>query len=189
MGPSILVIALVPPEQFAQTMRRVRQDYVGARVVALVASADREARLSACPADEYLVWRALRPLALIRRIRRRGFELAFVAHGSDQYATFAYWKAAAVALTSRARRKLFCQFADAEGQGPVAGETAAAMGEPVSATRGVLGGVVRALADIAASAYVSVMGVALLMPVLVAITVTDLTEAASGRSGGRARER
>jgi hypothetical protein len=33
------------------------------------------------------------------------------------------------------------------------------------------------------------MGVALLMPVLVAMTVTDLTEAASGRSGGRARER
>ena len=189
MGPSILAIALVPPEQFAKTMIALRVEHPGAKLVALVVSTEWCDRLPATEADEYLLWRSFGLLGLVAEVRRRRFDAVVVAHGRDQYTSRSYWKALALALASGAPRKLFCQ----DGRLVAGGVLEEARG--VSAPAALVVGAAQAALQIGCEAYVTIVGVLLFAPVVVGSIVTDLTERVTGgssrpgRSAIQSRER
>ncbi len=178
MASRLLAISLVPTDVFARLLAQLRADHPHARVTALVGHTVGRAAHPLENADEVLDWRSRRAASLVGDLRRRGFDLAVVAHGGDQYATRAYWKAVALSLTSRARERVFRE-----------DETGVERG----ALRAVVGGAALGLVQTVEELYAGAAGLVLLLPLVVAVAATDLSEALvwgrCGRTGERPRER
>src|SRR5512140_893470 len=109
MRPSILVIALVPPEDCSRFLEELGQRYPGAAVTALVGSPDLEVMNGAADPPEYLRWSAFGGRALLAEVRRRRFDLLALPYTADYCHRLTYWKALALAAGSRARGLLFCE--------------------------------------------------------------------------------
>lgn len=184
MVSRILVISLVPPEVLARMLAELRERHPEAKLTALVGVSWPDSRSAPAAADEVLRWGAGTGRSLLAEVRRRRFDAVVVGHGSDQYATRAYWKATALALASGCRCKRFLEDG-AEGERGPAGA--------------ILGGAARAAVQLVDEAYAACMGVLLLLPLLIGAAVADFSETVSGggrrgwerhgRRGARPRER
>lgn len=170
----MLVVSLVPLEVLARAVGELRKRDARAEVTTLVGTAEVVAAGAGVGADEVLRWHGAGGGGLLARIRGRGFDRLLVAHGGDQYASRAYWKAIALALASRAREKGFWE----ESSGRERGLAEAVM----------VGGVGAAI-QVVQETFVAGMGALVLMPMLIGAAVTDLGEALLGRraAGGPAR--
>ena len=168
MGERVLVVSLAPREVLARAVGELRRRDPEVKVTALLGTAGGEGGHAGVEVDEILDWHAASGRRVVAEVRERRFDLMLVIHGGDQYASRAYWKAVGLAMGSRARRKAFWE----EGR---------------PAERGLPGatllGVVRAGVQVVEEAYVAGIGVAVLAPVLIAVAVTDLSEALAGKRG------
>ena len=188
MGPRILVVVLVPPDILKRLLQELRGRYPGARVTALAGTGEPRREPDAdSGTDEYLHWGSLGARALVSEIRERRYDLLVVAHGRDYYRKLTYWKAVALAVASRARGKLFCEDGKLAPGERVAIDQLATFSAGVGALTGaVLREWKHAVLPMLISAYIAAMGL-LLLPVLVGIAVTDLTDWLSGARGRASR--
>ena len=168
MGLRVLMVSLVPREVLARAVAELRRRHPEAEVTALLGTAGVEGGHAGVEADEILDWHAATRGRLLAEVRERRFDLMLLIHGRDQYASRTYWKAVGLAIGSRARRKAFWE----DGR-------PADRGLPGAALLGAL----RAGVQVVEEAYVAGMGVAVLAPVLIAVAVTDLSEALAGKRG------
>ncbi|MDH4180201.1 MAG: hypothetical protein OEV33_06790 [Armatimonadota bacterium] len=165
MGSRLLALRLVPPDVFERFLRDLRAQYPQAHITAVAGG-------EAPGADDVIDWRALRGLALVRKLREARPDLVVVAHGRDHYATSAYWKAALLALASGARGRSFCEEGD------------------LRRSHGLLTGAGRALWQVAQESCAAAIGLLVFGPLLLMAALTDLTEALAGGAGrSRGREK
>ncbi len=120
MRPRVLLVSLTPREVTARVVRDVRRRQPDAEVTVLAGVAGHgDAR--AAGADQVLGWHDRSALVLVREVRRRRFDMMIVAHGDDQYASGAYWKAVGLAALSRARERVFWEDGRWSERGTLAG--------------------------------------------------------------------
>jgi len=169
----LLAISLVPTGGLARLLAELRSQHPGAHVTALVGGSCGGTAFQ-IGADEVLDWQSPRGAAFVRDLRRREFDLVVVAHGDDQYASAAYWKAVALALASRARTKAFREHGAMRQRG---------------LREAVIGGLARGLVQIAEGLYAAAMALLLLFPLVLGVAVTDLSEVLVGGRCGRSRQR
>ena len=168
MALRVLVVSLAPREVFARAVGELRRRHPEAEVTALLGTAGGEGGHAGAEVDEAIDWHARSRQSLVAEVRRQGFDLMVVIHGSDQYASRAYWKAVGLAASSRARRKAFWEEGHPSGRGL-----------PGAAVLGAL----RAGAQVVEEAYAAGVGLVVLLPVVIAAAVTDLSEALAGKRG------
>jgi hypothetical protein len=173
MRPRVLVLLLTPREVIARVVRDVRRRQPDAEVTVLAgAGGHEEAR--AAGADQVLGWQERSGLELVGEVRRGQFDMMVVAHGDDQYASGAYWKAVGLAALSGARERVFWEDGRWRERGRLAGVA--------------IGGV-RGAFQAAAEAYVAAVGLLIFFALLIGVAVTDLGEAVVGRGAAGAPSR
>jgi hypothetical protein len=189
MPPRILVVALVTPRTLSLTLAELRRRYPKATVCVLGGGSRQGREPGQSQADEHLPWQSFTGPALFAEVRRRRFDLAAVAFGRDYYVTRVYWKALALALVCGARGVLFCEDGKLSGREVPLEDLTSLWAKTAALAKAAASGVARAAARAAAEAYVAAMGI-LLLPVLIGIAATDLTEAPAGasRAGRRAMQ-
>jgi hypothetical protein len=168
----VLVLSLVPSEVLAGLLDKVKAGHPDATITVLTGRSD--GRLG----DEIWDWRARTAADLRREVKARRFDAALIAHGRDQYAASAYWKALALAALSGARRKRVCP----EGRVP-GRKLPTAVGAGLAGAAAILG------QHLLAAAFAS----ALLLPLLALAVAVDLVRALTGggartAAGARARQ-
>ncbi len=162
MARRVLALRLVPTEVFGRLLVELRQTHPDTSIVAVAASDERAG------ADEVIDWRHARPRSLAAELRRRRFDLAVVAHGRDQYATRAYWKAVLLAAIARARETVLCE----DGL--------------LARRHGVGLGAARAVLQMLQELYAGGMALMVLLPLMLLAGAADLTEALAARAAGPA---
>ncbi len=160
MARSVLALRLVPTEVFGRLLAELRQTYPDTRIVAVATSEE------TAGADEVIDWRHARPRSLAAELRRRRFDLAVVAHGRDQYATRAYWKAVLLAAIARARETVLCE----DGL--------------LRRRHGIALGAIRAALQTLQEFYAGATAGVVLLPLILLVAVADLTEALAVRAAG-----
>lgn len=170
MRQRLLVVSLVPSSVLGGFLKEVQSGYRGEEIAVLAGAPPHGCNTDCAANCEMIDWKSQGGLRLVAELRRRRFDRAVVLHGGDQYATRAYWRGAAVALVSGARERAFRE--------------AGRSGESGTAVA-LVGGAGRAALQMVEEMCVAAIGVLLLAPLLVAIGVTDLTEALAGGHPGR----
>jgi len=161
MAQRLLALRLMPADEFERLLGALRARYPGAEIVALSGAGE------VPEADETIDWRARPRADLLADLRRRDFDLAVVAHGRDQYASRAYWKALALASASGAKARLLCQDGD------------------LARCHGLAFGLWRAAVHITQEICAGVLALLLLLPVLLAISLSDIVEPLLERVAGQ----
>jgi hypothetical protein len=152
MPRRLLAIRLLPADDFARLLGALRQRYPDAEIVALSGDGDVPS------ADETIDWRARPRRQLLADLRGRAFDLAVVAHGRDQYAARAYWKAVALAAGSGAKARLICEEGD------------------LDRAHGPAFGLWRAVVHIVQEICAAAIGLLVLIPVLLLTSLSDIVE-------------
>lgn len=161
MEQRLLAVQLVPADVFARLLHRLREENPKAHITAVAASEH------IAEADATLDWRRTSGRRLAAELRRRHFDTALLAHGRDHYATYAYWRAVLLVRLARARETLLCE----EGR--------------LDRQHGLLAGMGRAVLQTLEEVYAAAFALLILLPMLLAAAIADLTEApASGPAGG-----
>ena len=170
MPQRMLVLRLLPPGVFATLLAEVRRRHPGCTITSLAASDEVAA------GDEHIDWRGVSARALPGLLRRSRFDLMVVAHGRDHCGSGAYWRAVVLAALSGARSIGFSEDGGLPDRG-LAGAVAA----------GLAWGMVRW----GQAALASLLSLLILLLVLGAAAVADLTEwmAEGGRTGGSPKTR
>lgn len=162
MARRVLALRLVPPEVFARLLVQLRRTHPDTSILAVAASDE------TAGADEVIDWRQARPRRLAAELRRRRFDLAVVAHGRDQYATRAYWKAVLLTAIARARETVLCE----DGL--------------LAHRHGVGLGAARAVLQMLQELYAGAMALMVLLPLVLLAGAADLTEALAEGAAGAA---
>jgi hypothetical protein len=166
MARRLLVIRLLPAADFDRFLDALRARHADAEIVALSGAGDSPS------ADETIDWRAHPRADLLADLRRRGFDLAVVAHGRDHYASRAYWKAFALASASGAKARLLCEDGD------------------LDSCRGPLFGLWRVAVHVIQEICAAALALLVLFPILLLLSLSDLTESLLERlAGPKARQR
>lgn len=160
MPRGILAIRLLPADDFARLLGALRERHPDAEIVALSGDGDVPG------ADETIDWRSRPRRELLADLRGRGFDLAVVAHGRDQYAARAFWKAVALAAGCGARTRLICEEGDLDG------------------ARGPSFGLWRAAVHVAQELCAAAIGLLVLVPVLLLTSLSDIVESILERVAG-----
>lgn len=161
MNSSILVISIVLPAALDAVIEGLRARFPGSRVIALTGSIPPQR------ADEVIGWRSFTPGSLLAAVRSRHCDTIVIVLGRDQYLTFAFLKALALTICSGAARKAIWETHTDCFHGPF------------SSFRLLMRAAERASGWLVTNSYVCLL-MCLLLPILIGICVTDLTETVVG---------
>ncbi len=137
-SPCIVVIGLVPAEDFTRFLREVRQRYPEATLTAVVGAPELQAPARE-GAEECLLWSDFPARALVEELRRRQPMLVAVPYNPEYAASRTYWKALALATLSRSKGVLFCEGARL----PEGATTLRRLGRPTTHIAAVVSALVR----------------------------------------------
>ncbi len=177
--PCIIVIGLMPAEEFARFLRDLRARYPESTLTAVVGSTDLQT-VAGQSADECLLWTSLPGRALVEELRRRQPVLVAVAYNPEYVVTRTYWKALALTILARAKGALFCE----RGRLPERTSTLHVLGRPLTYLAAVYSAIARSLGRYLIRYLQLLLIFVVSLPlvfVLIGIVLVDLVNARPGR--------